>query len=147
MGFTGAVATAQAVSYLLWAAVALLWRDIPKRSRIQAGVLIALGVVMLVVAQTVYGAVVNWPAMLQGNVFVASMLVGVSFISLIGTQGNKRAPGKRVTGGGRRAAYLAGGTFSWHDFESFHGIHGGRPLGTARAIDHAAAIGAEPRAF
>ncbi|BBM05944.1 hypothetical protein HAALTHF_40800n [Vreelandella aquamarina] len=60
--------------------------------------MIALGVVMLVVAQTVYGAAVNWPAMLQGNVFVASMLVGVSFISLIGTQGNKRAPGKRVTG-------------------------------------------------
>ena len=50
IGFTGAVPTAQAVSYLLWAAVALLWRDIPKRSRIQAGVLIALGVVMLVVA-------------------------------------------------------------------------------------------------
>ncbi|QHD49612.1 hypothetical protein [Vreelandella aquamarina] len=98
VGFTGAVPTAQVVSYLLWAAVALLWRDIPKRSRIQAGVLIALGVVMLVVAQTVYGAAVNWPAMLQGNVFVASMLVGVSFISLIGTQGNKRAPGKRVTG-------------------------------------------------
>ncbi|BBI74716.1 hypothetical protein HAALTHF_40790n [Vreelandella aquamarina] len=37
IGFTGAVPTAQAVSYLLWAAVALLWRDIPKRSRLQAG--------------------------------------------------------------------------------------------------------------
>lgn len=98
VGFTDVLPTTQAVSYLLWAAVALLWRGIPKRSRIQAGVLFVLGVLMLVVARVVYGAEVNWPAMLQGNVFVATMLVGVSFISLIGTQGNKRAPGKRVTG-------------------------------------------------
>ncbi|MFC7367164.1 hypothetical protein [Vreelandella zhaodongensis] len=98
VGFTGAMPTAQAVSYLLWAAVVLLWRDIPRRSRIQAGVLIVLGVLMLVVARVVYSANVDWPAMLQGNVFVATMLVGVSFISLIGTHGNKRPPGKRVTG-------------------------------------------------
>ncbi|ASK18732.1 hypothetical protein [Halomonas sp. N3-2A] len=98
IGFIGVIPTAQAVSYVLWIAVALLWRDIPRRSRIQAGVLITLGVLMLVVAQVIYGANVNWPAMLQGNVFVATMLVGVSFISLIGTQGNKRPPGKRVTG-------------------------------------------------
>ncbi|WP_301584730.1 hypothetical protein [Halomonas alkaliantarctica] len=98
VGFTGAMPTAQTVSYLLWAAVALLWRDIPRRSRIQAGVLIVLGVLMLMVARVVYGANVNWPAMLQGNVFVVSMLVGVSFISLLGTHGNKRPPGKRVTG-------------------------------------------------
>ncbi|WAM53543.1 hypothetical protein [Vreelandella venusta] len=98
IGFIGVKPTAQAVSYVLWVAVALLWRDIPRRSRIQAGVLITLGALMLVVAQVMYGANVNWPAMLQGNVFVATMLVGVSFISLIGTQGNKRPPGKRVTG-------------------------------------------------
>ncbi|UDM05760.1 hypothetical protein LG409_10075 [Halomonas sp. NyZ770] len=98
VGFTGAFAAAQGVSYLLWAAVALLWREIPRRSRRQAGVLSALGATMLVVAHTVYGAAVDWPAMLQGNVFVATMLVGVSFISLIGTQGNKRAPGRRLTG-------------------------------------------------
>ncbi|MDX1355134.1 MAG: hypothetical protein R3226_06800 [Halomonas venusta] len=98
IGFIGVIPTAQAVSYVLWVAVALLWRDIPRRSRIQAGVLITLGALMLVVAQVMYGANVNWPAMLQGNVFVATMLVGVSFISLIGTQGNKRPPGKRVTG-------------------------------------------------
>ncbi|UTA81332.1 hypothetical protein J4377_07675 [Halomonas sp. XH26] len=98
IGFIGVVPTAQAVSYVLWAAVALLWRDIPRRSRIQAGVLITIGVLMLVVARVIYGANVNWPAMLQGNVFVATMLVGVSFISLIGTQGNKRPLGKRVTG-------------------------------------------------
>ncbi|BCB07667.1 hypothetical protein HHSLTHF2_15570 [Vreelandella venusta] len=98
IGFIGVIPTAQAVSYVLWVAVALLWQDIPRRSRIQAGVLITLGALMLVVARVVYGANVNWPAMLQGNVFVATMLVGVSFISLIGTQGNKRPPGKRVTG-------------------------------------------------
>lgn len=98
VGFTGAFAAAQGVSYLLWAAVVLLWRDIPRRSRRQAGVLSALGATMLVVAHSVYGAAVSWPAMLQGNVFVATMLVGVSFISLIGTQGNKRAPGRRLTG-------------------------------------------------
>ncbi|MGO3669984.1 MAG: hypothetical protein ACTJG4_06040 [Vreelandella alkaliphila] len=98
IGFIGVIPTAQAVSYVLWVAVALLWRDIPRRSRIQAGILITLGVLMLVVARVMYGANVNWPAMLQGNVFVATMLVGVSFISLIGTQGNKRPPGKRVTG-------------------------------------------------
>lgn len=53
---------------------------------------------MLLVARFVYGAEVDWPAMLQGNAFVAAMLVGVSFISLIGRQGNKGASGKRVTG-------------------------------------------------
>ena len=98
IGFIGVIPTAQAVSYVLWVAVALLWRDIPRRSRIQAVVLITLGALMLIVARVVYGANVSWPAMLQGNVFVATMLVGVSFISLIGTQGNKRPPGKRVTG-------------------------------------------------
>ncbi|QPI65660.1 hypothetical protein [Vreelandella venusta] len=98
IGFIGVIPTAQAVSYVLWVAVALLWRDIPRRSRIQAGVLITLGALMLIVARVMYGANVSWPAMLQGNVFVATMLVGVSFISLIGTQGNKRPPGKRVTG-------------------------------------------------
>ena len=55
VGFTGAFAAAQGVSYLLWAAVVLLWRDIPRRSRRQAGVLSALGATMLVVAHSVYG--------------------------------------------------------------------------------------------
>lgn len=100
VGFTGWVATLHAVSYLLWAAVFLLWRDIPRRSRIQAGVLIVLGAGMLLVARFVYGAEVDWPAMLQGNAFVVAMLVGVSFISLIGKQGSKGASGSRVTGAG-----------------------------------------------
>tara|TARA_R110000796_G_scaffold86045_1_gene186321 strand:- start:1652 stop:2965 length:1314 start_codon:yes stop_codon:yes gene_type:complete len=100
IGFTGLLGTAHAVSYLLWVAVLLLWRDIPRRSRAQAGVLMALGTLMLLVARFVYGAEVDWPAMLQGNAFVAAMLVGVSFISLIGKQGNKSATGSRVTGAG-----------------------------------------------
>lgn len=100
IGFTDWLNTAHAVSYLLWTAVVLLWRDIPRRSRIQAGVLIALGVGMLLVARFVYDAEVDWPAMWQGNSFVVAMLVGVSFISLIGKQGNKGASGQRVTGTG-----------------------------------------------
>ena len=100
IGFTSWLSTSNAVSYLLWAAVVLLWLDIPLRSRIQAAVLIALGAGMLLVARFVYGAEVDWPAMLQGNSIVAAMLVGVSFISLIGKQGNKGATGSRVTGAG-----------------------------------------------
>ncbi|MWJ28329.1 hypothetical protein GPM19_08945 [Halomonas sp. ZH2S] len=101
IGFTGLVATAHAVSYLLWAAVALLWRDIPKRSRIQAGTLMVIGTLLLLLARFVYGAKVNWPAMLQGNTFVVAMLVGVSFIGLIGSRrGHEPAPGQKVTGAG-----------------------------------------------
>ena len=101
LGFTGWMPTTHVVSYLLWLAVALLWRDIPKRSRVQAGVLMGLGLLMLLVARFGYNAEVDWPAMLQGNAFVAAMLVGVSFISLVGKQqGRKKAPGKRLTGSG-----------------------------------------------
>ncbi|RUR30541.1 hypothetical protein [Vreelandella nanhaiensis] len=101
LAFTGWMPTTHIVSYLLWLAVALLWRDIPKRSRVQAGVLMGLGLLMLFVARFVYDAEVDWPAMLQGNAFVAAMLVGVSFISLVGKQqGRKKAPGKRLTGSG-----------------------------------------------
>lgn len=92
LGFTGLVNTAHAVSYLLWLSVALLWRDIPKRSRVQAGVLMGLGLSMLLVARLVYNAEVDWPAMLQGNAFVAAMLVGVSFISLVGKQQGRKKP-------------------------------------------------------
>lgn len=101
LGFTGLLSTAHVVSYLLWVAVVLLWRDIPRRSRVQAGVLITLGVAMLLIARVVYNAPVDWPAMLQGNAFVATMLVAVSFISLVGKeQGRKKAPGRRVNGSG-----------------------------------------------
>lgn len=99
-GFSGAISTTYAVSYGLWLAVVLLWRDIPTRSRRQAAVLIALGVAMLLAARLGYGARVYWPGIITRNAFVVVMLVGVSFIALIGTQGNRGAPGKRVTGTG-----------------------------------------------
>ncbi|MYL24267.1 hypothetical protein GLV89_10805 [Halomonas alkaliantarctica] len=99
-GFTGVVATELPVSYALWLAVMLLWPDIPKRSRNQAGVLIALGLGMLIVARVGYDAAVAWPGVLKQNAYVVAMLVGVSFIGLIGTQGNKGAPGARVSGAG-----------------------------------------------
>ncbi|MDN6179678.1 MAG: hypothetical protein L0I84_01530 [Halomonas subglaciescola] len=99
-GFSGLVGTLYPVSYALWLAVVLLWRDIPRRSRRQAGVLIALGIGMLFIARFGYGARVDWPGMLTHNAFVVTMLVGVSFIALIGTQGNRRPEGQRVTGAG-----------------------------------------------
>ncbi|GAB2726547.1 hypothetical protein [Halomonas garicola] len=99
-GFNGAISTTYAVSYGLWLAVVLLWRDIPTRSRRQAAVLIVLGVAMLLAARLGYGARVYWPGIITRNAFVVVMLVGVSFIALIGSQGNRGAPGKRVTGTG-----------------------------------------------
>ncbi|WP_447556128.1 hypothetical protein [Vreelandella sp. EE22] len=99
-GFTGWFETTQTVSYLLWVAVLLLWKDIPKRSRAQAGVLIGIGALMLLAARFIYGAAVEWTRILEGNVFVVAMLIGVSFISLVGRQGNKPASGKRLTGSG-----------------------------------------------
>lgn len=100
-GFTGWISTALAVSYLLWLGVALLWRDIPRRSRLQAGALIVIGLGMLVVAHLEYGAVIDWPRVLTGNTFVVCMLVGVSFIALIGQQqSNKGVPGQSVNGAG-----------------------------------------------
>ena len=98
-GFTGWVSTVLAVSYLLWLGVVLLWRDIPRRSRLQAAVLIAVGLGMLLVARFIYGATIDWPSMLTGNTFVVAMLVVVSFrcsvktaqplcvIALIGCEG------------------------------------------------------------
>ncbi|MDR5906862.1 hypothetical protein [Franzmannia qiaohouensis] len=95
--FTGADVTSLPVGYLLWFSVLLLWRDIPTRSRYQAGALIALGAGMLVAARLGYGAEVAWAWTLDGNTYVVAMLVGVSFISLIGTQSPGRS-GTRLTG-------------------------------------------------
>lgn len=99
-GFSGVISTTYAVSYGLWVAVVLLWRDIPLRSRRQAGVLIALGIGMLLLARFGYGARVNWPGMFTRNAFVVAMLVGVSFIALIGTRGNRQTEGHRLAGTG-----------------------------------------------
>ncbi len=70
-------------SYGLWAAVILVWPDIPARTRWQSGVLAALGGGLLVAAQMVYSAPVDWVNSLSGNVYVLAMLIGVSFVGLI----------------------------------------------------------------
>jgi hypothetical protein len=74
-GFSGLVGTIYPVSYGLWLAV-------------------------LLVARFGYDTHVDWPSIFTHNAFVVTMLVGVSFIVLMGTQGNRRTEGQRVTGTG-----------------------------------------------
>nr|WP_284047714.1 hypothetical protein [Halomonas gemina] len=97
--FTNLLPLAHAVGYSLWLATALLWVDIPRRTRRQAGVLAALGLGLLVLARTWHGASIDWPGILDGNTYVVAMLVGVSFIGLIGNlRGRSRPAGKALTG-------------------------------------------------
>ncbi len=97
--FTGLVTWEHLVGYCLWLATALLWKDLPRRTSRQAGLLAAIGLVLLVLAETWQGAEVDWPGILDGNTFVVAMLVGVSFIGLIGNlRGRPRPPGKALTG-------------------------------------------------
>ncbi|GHE19832.1 hypothetical protein [Halomonas urumqiensis] len=87
------------VSYACWLAVALLWMDIPRRTRLQAGCLAAIGVALLLAARLQHDADIAWPRILEGNVYVVAMLLGVSFIGLIGNQrGRTRPLGRAVTG-------------------------------------------------
>lgn len=87
------------VSYACWLAVLLLWRDIPRRTRWQAGSLAAIGLGLLLAARLRYGAEVRWTGALNGNVYVVAMLLGVSFIGLIGNRrGDPRPLGQAVTG-------------------------------------------------
>ncbi len=97
--FTNLFPLGHAVGYCLWLATALLWRDIPRRTRRQAGVLAAIGLGLLVLARTWHGARIDWPGILDGNTYVVAMLVGVSFIGLIGNlRGHSRPAGKALTG-------------------------------------------------
>ncbi|MGM0983484.1 MAG: hypothetical protein ACQEXG_08685 [Pseudomonadota bacterium] len=97
--FTDRFPLAHSVSYCLWLATALLWVDIPRRTRRQAGILAALGLGLLVMARTWHGARIDWPGILDGNTYVVAMLVGVSFIGLIGNlRGRSRPAGKALTG-------------------------------------------------
>ncbi len=87
------------VGYSLWLATLLLWRDIPRRTRWQAGALAAIGLGLLSLASWRYAADIAWPAITSGNTYVVAMLVGVSFIGLIGNRsGSKRALGRPITG-------------------------------------------------
>ncbi|MDR5867026.1 hypothetical protein [Halomonas koreensis] len=83
----------------LWLGTLLLWRDLPRRNRRQAGLLAGLGLGLLLVARLAYGARIDWTAVLEGNGMVVAMLVGVSFIGLVGNlRGRPRPPGQAVTG-------------------------------------------------
>jgi len=97
--FTALFPLPHAVGYCLWLATALLWVDIPKRTRRQAGILAGLGLGLLVLAHVWHGARINWPGILDGNTYVVAMLIGVSFIGLIGNlRGRNRPQGKALTG-------------------------------------------------
>ncbi|WP_183323948.1 hypothetical protein [Halomonas cerina] len=99
LGFASLSPAPHLVGYGLWLATALLWVDIPARTRRQAGALVVIGLGLLVIAALRYGAAIDWPAILDGNTHVVAMLVGVSFIGLIGRdQGHKRPPGQAVMG-------------------------------------------------
>ncbi|MFC2991570.1 hypothetical protein [Halomonas tibetensis] len=88
-----------AVSYAFWLAVLLLWPDLKRGNRRQAGILAGLGLVLTVVAVLGFGAEIAWHRLLDGNSYVVAMLVGVSFIGLIGThRGHAAPPGSAVTG-------------------------------------------------
>lgn len=71
-------------AYAFWLAALLLWRDLEPRTRYQAGALAAIGLALLVVSQLRYGTSIDWPTILTGNSYVVAMLVGVSFIGLLG---------------------------------------------------------------
>lgn len=87
------------VSYACWLAVALLWRDIPRRPRRQASVLALIGIGLLLAARWRYDTEIAWQAVLDGNVTVVAMLLGVSFIGLIGNRRGSTQPlGRAVTG-------------------------------------------------
>jgi len=99
LAFSGIVLLPHGVGYALWLATLLLWRDIPRRTRWQAGALAVIGLGLLVVSRWHYGAPVAWPTVTSGNTYVVAMLVGVSFIGLIGNRsGSSRPLGRPVTG-------------------------------------------------
>lgn len=96
LSFTPALSLTVVASYALWGSVLLLWWDIPVRTRWQAGTLAMVGIGLTVLAAWRFDAEVNWPRVLTGNVYVVAMLLGVSFIGLIGrdSAGGSAALGK-----------------------------------------------------
>ncbi|MCE8014730.1 hypothetical protein HOP62_01405 [Halomonas sp. MCCC 1A17488] len=99
LAFAGIVLLPHGVGYVLWMATLLLWRDIPRRTRWQAGALAAIGLGLLILAGWRYASDIAWPAVTSGNTYVVAMLVGVSFIGLIGNRsGSSRPLGRPITG-------------------------------------------------
>lgn len=96
---TGLPVAFSLVSYTFWLAVGLLWCDLDQRNRRQAGSLAGVGFSLLLAAWLGYGADIAWASIFDGNTYVVAMLVGVSFISLLGSrQGRSASPGIAVTG-------------------------------------------------
>ncbi|MDY7115246.1 hypothetical protein RAN53_02680 [Halomonas sp. SSL-5] len=87
------------VSVAFWLAVGLLWPDLRRGNRRQALALAGVGVALLLAAALFHDAEIAWGHLLDGNVYVVAMLVGVSFIGLIGThRGHAPPPGSALTG-------------------------------------------------
>ncbi|MBS9404234.1 hypothetical protein KG088_11385 [Halomonas sp. TRM85114] len=103
-GFTDIAVPSPLVSVTLWLSVILLWQDIPRRTRWQAGCLSGIGVGLLLVARFHYGADIRWSTMLDGNTFVVTMLIGVSFVGLIGNRSSSARPLGRPIMGARGIA-------------------------------------------
>ena len=88
-----------AVSLAFWLATLLLWPDLRRGNRRQATVLAGLGLGLLLVAALAFDAEIAWAHLLDNNSYVVAMLVGVSFIGLIGTRrGHAPPPGSAITG-------------------------------------------------
>lgn len=81
--FLPAITLTPLASYLLWAALLLLWPETPGRTRWQSGVLALIGVALLIAAASLYEEQIDWARSLTGNVQVLGMLIGVSFVGLI----------------------------------------------------------------
>ncbi|MFC3283793.1 hypothetical protein [Litchfieldella rifensis] len=93
------------IGYAFWLAAILLWRDLDPRTRLQAGGLSAVGLTLLMVGHFHYRADIDWSGILNGNTYVVAMLVGVSFLGLIG--------GRETPGGGRSSAGARGVVNTW----------------------------------
>ncbi|WP_052384198.1 hypothetical protein [Litchfieldella xinjiangensis] len=97
--FTAFPVNPDLVGYAFWLAALLLWIDLNPLTRWQSGGLAAIGLVLLGVCRWRYDVAIDWSSILNGNTYVVAMLVGVSFIGLLG-QGKapSGAPGRATMG-------------------------------------------------
>ncbi|EPC03641.1 hypothetical protein L861_19085 [Litchfieldella anticariensis FP35 = DSM 16096] len=97
--FANAPLNPDLIGYAFWLAALLLWRDLDPRTRLQAGGLSVIGLALLAISQFRYRAEIDWFGILTGNTYVVAMLVGVSFLGLIG---GRHAPGGERSSTGAR---------------------------------------------
>ena len=67
-----------AVSYAFWLAVVLLWPDLKRGNRRQAGILAGLGMALALVAALFHGAEIAWHRLLDGNSYVCLLYTSPS---------------------------------------------------------------------